>query len=742
MTLVRLVRLITLAALAGLLAVRGSIDGADDPRVEPLPTPEEGPKIEPLATEVDGAAATIQRTREPAQTGGALLATMGGGGDATTTLDEADAALPVTVGGDDEQLRGVASTAARLSSRPYALTDKSALPLDVSSKALDDRCQQHVDDVLRRAAVGEPAPLMADALENVRIAPTNGSADVRVVYFIGVGPRTHAHLVVQRLLYALYAPSHLFLIHLDVKATETAVAECFKLELSYANVHVLRTRRLVQWGMFSMVVPMLDAIKAALDFFDQRDDTFDYLINLSDADLALRTDAEVRPFLARIRPRSMINVHDGGGPQLKEANDFINNHTVVECGGYGFVAVNRTADTFALTFGCCIGRSGPAAFGDLPIATHELLTHEGSGLADPVHTGSQWAVLHIDFCRYLLTHPDAIARRVAFERRLVPDESFLQTTVMHSPFRHQLINHNMRWIDWPHTYGDPNEYWTKVGMATSVGGPKALNASELAAVFGSPYMFARKLDLDLDPNVLRVWDPWMAAKLAGGRPAPPQAPIGHSPGDPDLSIRFRPPGMRDEAGEARLEALGRPRRRRVARIDYEDGSSCGCGEACEANDGGCCEGAHAAACDASAQQLEVDYEGVPLERCPTPPAGAKSRPGGAPIQLGWISRARHPVRLVVLDYEGNEIDMVTLARFDDYRAFNTHERVVWRALALNGELLEEFDPQDGAGPQTVVVRECAFRFTGYAASRLYPALDKIKPIRLDEELNVLLDDFD
>ena len=117
------------------------------------------------------------RTREPAQTGGALLATMGGGGDATTTLDEADAALPVTVGGDDEQLRGVASTAARLSSRPYALTDKSALPLDVSSKALDDRCQQHVDDVLRRAAVGEPAPLMADALENVRIAPTNGSAD-------------------------------------------------------------------------------------------------------------------------------------------------------------------------------------------------------------------------------------------------------------------------------------------------------------------------------------------------------------------------------------------------------------------------------------------------------------------------------------------------------------------------------------------------------------------------------------
>ena len=121
---------------------------------------------------------------------------------------------------------------------------------------------------------------------------------------------------------------------------------------------------------------------------------------------------------------------------------------------------------------------------------------------------------------------------------------------------------------------------------------------------------------------------------------------------------------------------------------------------------------------------------------------AASAPAARRFSSGG-SRARHPVRLVVLDYEGNEIDMVTLARFDDYRAFNTHERVVWRALALNGELLEEFDPQDGAGPQTVVVRRV--RLPLHRLRRLeapLPALDKIKPIRLDEELNVLLDDFD
>ena len=59
----------------------------------------------------------------------------------------------------------------------------------------------------------------------------------------------------------------------------------------------------------------------------------------------------------------MINVHEGGGSILLEANKFINAHTIVECGGYGFVVLNRTSPDFPLTAGCCIGRSGPAAFG-------------------------------------------------------------------------------------------------------------------------------------------------------------------------------------------------------------------------------------------------------------------------------------------------------------------------------------------------------------------------------------------
>jgi pectin methylesterase-like acyl-CoA thioesterase len=44
----------------------------------------------------------------------------------------------------------------------------------------------------------------------------------------------------------------------------------------------------------------------------------------------------------------------------RTARRFMNAHTIIECGGYGFVVVNHTFNTFPMTGGCCIGRSGPA----------------------------------------------------------------------------------------------------------------------------------------------------------------------------------------------------------------------------------------------------------------------------------------------------------------------------------------------------------------------------------------------
>ena len=469
---------------------------------------------------------------------GAASAVAGGGGlvglgtasqslvSTQALLDEtaaATAALAQASGGTNASSPLAASAPSQ-----YSLIGYDGRPLAAISTALDQRCQTAVADVLQRERNQEPVPLYADPLEAINLRPRNATEHgVRIVYLIGIGARPSAHYVVSRLLYALFSPVDLFLMHLDIKAAPEAAKVCYQLERKYAaNVRVLRARRLVQWGTFSMVAIALDAIKSALDASVE----FDFFINLSDADISLRTNAEMASFLARMKGRSLINIHEGGGPALKDAVRIINANTMIECGGYGIVVVNKTKDTYPLTHGCCVGRSGPAAFAQLPVGTHELLRSD-----DTIYTGSQWAALSFDFCRYLITSGRARQYISAFERRLVPDESIFQTIMMNSPFRRRLVNHNMRWIEWPHqTYQDPNKYWEMLGARQYVGGPRVLNVSDLSAVLTSPYMFARKVDVEKAPEVLRIWDEWMARKLAGERPPRnlPQAPIGHSPGIP------------------------------------------------------------------------------------------------------------------------------------------------------------------------------------------------------------------
>ena len=484
---------------------------------------------ETLVEAEDNALVEVPTTQQQQQDGalGVGAGVLGCTGDAEadeTTVDESEATLHAVDVGDASS---AAHAGAGAAAPRFNISAFNGFKLSNLSAALDARCQAAVADVLDRDASGErPPKLYADPLEGARVAPLNGTDDVRFVYFIGVGNRPHAHLVVSRLIYALYSPTHLFLLHVDIKAAEAAAAACYALQAKHANVRVLGARRLVQWGMFSMVSIGLDAMLSAL----RAGLAFDYFINLSDADLALRTDVEMRRFFSRpaIRGRSFINVHDGGGRALLEAAAFIDTHTIVECGGYGFVVVNKTAREFPLTHGCCIGRSGPVAFAQLPIGRGSLLvgrrpstmgtssrassTSSTEGGEDEeeglrAHTGSQWAALSYEFCRDLVLSTEGLRWIAAFERRLVPDESLVQTVAMHSPrHRSTLINHNLRWIDWPHSHGDPNEYWNKLGARQYIGGPRVLNASELRQVLASPYLFARKVDVSVDAEVLQQWD--------------------------------------------------------------------------------------------------------------------------------------------------------------------------------------------------------------------------------------------
>ena len=94
----------------------------------------------------------------------------------------------------------------------------------------------------------------------------------------------------------------------DLKADPSVYRKLSDLTRDHPNIRLLSTRRLVQWGGFTMVSTMLDAIASIV----ARNLDFDFFINLSDADMSLRTNSEVMEFLRPYKGRQFVQVRAKG----------------------------------------------------------------------------------------------------------------------------------------------------------------------------------------------------------------------------------------------------------------------------------------------------------------------------------------------------------------------------------------------------------------------------------------------
>ena len=197
------------------------------------------------------------------------------------------------------------------------LVDHNNAALDANS-SITQACAAGVASRLERKST--LPELWIDPLSPLPLADAaRGGPAVRFVYFI-MASRSYAHETINRNVMALQRPgalsdagtneSNLFVLHADAKLSGDGLATLRAGVRPRPDVYFVRRPRHVMWAGWSMVLAHLDVMASVLT----RKLHFEYIINLSDADLSLRTDAEIRAFLARIGPRSMINVHEGGGP--------------------------------------------------------------------------------------------------------------------------------------------------------------------------------------------------------------------------------------------------------------------------------------------------------------------------------------------------------------------------------------------------------------------------------------------
>ena len=281
-------------------------------------------------------------------------------------------------------------------------------------------------------------------------------------------------------------------------------------------------------------------------------------------------------------------------------------------------------------------------------------------------------------------------------------------------------------------------YWQRMG-ADYVGGPQVINASAAPSVFKSPYMFARKVDPSVDAEVVRLWDEWMSAKLAGQRPLE-QEPLGGAAASRGRSAAED--NLERTSADAQLMPRAyRPPLRRVQRVLFEDGSSCECSDQCETT-GLCCDdwpelclmgrggdgvgggggggggegGGGGGGAHHGAHQGSDEEDDAALPPCPFPtnPASSHSR-NGTRIRLTFLNHARYPVRIFHQSASGGDggsggvssRQVGVLHQRGPPLTFETVDLHAWTVRTWGGDTLLELPFQLGRPSATIDIRECA-----------------------------------
>ena len=291
------------------------------------------------------------------------------------------------------------------------ITDHSGVLLQPELSPLVGKCRSAI--ARRAARSSKMPPLRVDPLSPLPLADAaKPSPAVRFVYFI-MASRSYAHETINRNVRALQRPgalsdagtneSNLFLLHVDAKMTAADRATLHANVRQGPDVYYLREPRHVMWAGFSMVLALLDAMASLVG----RRLHFEMLINLSDADLTLRTDGEIRDFFARYPGRSIMSiVPRKRDPRRYKLHENFRKFCWIECDeGSGWVVSTPSGESLDAqrVIGkqkCCWSRSAPIVYTRHPISCANAQLPE-------VFHGSQWASLHRSLVLQMLEHPTA-----------------------------------------------------------------------------------------------------------------------------------------------------------------------------------------------------------------------------------------------------------------------------------------------------------------------------------------------
>lgn len=260
----------------------------------------------------------------------------------------------------------------------------------------------------------------------------------------------------EQLIYKLKYADDVVYVHLD-KKTPIAPYEYLS---QLPNVHFISNRVNVKWGAYSIVEATLRGFKAILNSGID----YNFVNLLSGCDYPLQTPGNIHHFLAQNEGKAFMS-YLPMETEWQEALKRIQCYHLTNYSFRGCHTLQKVLNAFLPT------RKMPD--GLVPVGR------------------SQWFTVPLACIQYMVSYIERNHRVRQFTKLTWgPDEFIFQTILYNSPYRDQIVNTNLRYIDW------------------SAGGasPKTFTIADKEALLSSKKLYARKFDVINHADIMEQID--------------------------------------------------------------------------------------------------------------------------------------------------------------------------------------------------------------------------------------------
>lgn len=273
----------------------------------------------------------------------------------------------------------------------------------------------------------------------------------------------------KRMFEAIYLPGNSYVIHIDKSSGAEFADDIADFLKPFQGVAIIESKN-AMWGGYSLVDAELRGMAKLLTM----NNSWTHYINLSGQDFPLKSQGYIRDF-ARANPRR----------QYIRALDQRNARPET---------VNRISHVFVEAMGRIFRTHLPRPF--LRGATPFI--------------GTQWKMVTRAFCTFAVHHPSAARFKTFYRRSFIPDEGFFQTLMLNGRVHGEVVNDDLRTIDWVPD-GD-------IKLR-----PRTFGTADALRLALSPDLFARKFDADVDSMILSQLEAHLQTPAANNYVREPQA---------------------------------------------------------------------------------------------------------------------------------------------------------------------------------------------------------------------------